>query len=83
MCGPASLSFLLSLTSSFTVLENMADLERGEAVRLTNEEERKSDNAQTCYTKEELEGLIQPKISANLATFSHFCFVLRDFSIFW
>ena len=36
----------------------MADLERGEAVRLTNEEERKSDNAQTCYTKEELEGLI-------------------------
>merc|ERR1712227_638587 len=44
-------------TSSFTVLENMADLERGEAVRLTNEEERKSDNAQTCYTKEELEEL--------------------------
>ena len=36
----------------------MTDLERGnaEAVRLTNEEERKSDNEQTCYTKEELEG---------------------------
>ena len=37
--------------------EKMTDLERGaEAVRLTNEEERKSDNEQTCYTKEELEG---------------------------
>lgn len=36
----------------------MTDLERGaEAVRLTNEEERKSDNEQTCYTKEELEEL--------------------------
>ena len=35
----------------------MTDLERGaEAVRLTNEEERKSNNEQTCYTKEELEG---------------------------
>ena len=44
----------------------MADLERGEAVRLTNEEERKSDNAQTCYTKEELEGISN---CANLATF--------------
>ena len=38
----------------------MTDLERGnaEAVRLTNEEERKSDNEQTCYTKEELEGTL-------------------------
>jgi len=36
----------------------MTDLERGaEAVRLTNEEERKSNNEQTCYTKEELEEL--------------------------
>jgi len=36
----------------------MADLERGaEAVRLTNEEERKCEAEQTCYTKEELEEL--------------------------